>query len=58
VLVLEGADSDINGIIDLKKAASTFPQGRFQRVADAGHLLVMEKPQEVLAIIADFLAGV
>jgi pimeloyl-ACP methyl ester carboxylesterase len=56
VLVLEGGDSDNREIIDLERAAQTFPEGRFQRLPGAGHLLVMEKPREVLRIMAEFIA--
>ena len=58
VLVLEGAESGNRSIIDLEKAAARFPHGRFERIDDAGHLLVMEKPREVLGIIEDFTSSV
>ncbi len=54
VLVLEGAQSTNRSYIDLEKAAAEFPRGRFERMAGAGHLLVMEKPKEVLQIIEAF----
>jgi pimeloyl-ACP methyl ester carboxylesterase len=57
VLVLEGADSDNRRYIDLEKAAASFPHGRLERMADAGHLLVMEKPFEVLRFIESFVAA-
>lgn len=56
VLVLEGDRSANRSFIDLEKAAAEFPHGRFQRMADAGHLLVMEKPKEVLGLIKAFIA--
>jgi pimeloyl-ACP methyl ester carboxylesterase len=58
VLVLEGADSANRSFINLEKVAASFPHGRFQRMADAGHLLVMEKPVEVLKIIETFVASI
>ncbi len=58
VLVLEGGESANRSHIDLVKAADSFPHGRFMRIADAGHLLVMEKPREVLEIIQTFAASV
>jgi pimeloyl-ACP methyl ester carboxylesterase len=58
VLVLEGADSGNRSFIDLEKAAARFPHGRFERIADAGHLLVMEKPHEVLRMIQNFTSTV
>lgn len=58
VLVLEGAESGNRSFIDLEKATARFPQGRFERIADAGHLLVMEKPDDVLRIIKTFTSSV
>lgn len=58
VMVLEGARSDNRQIIDLVAAASTFPNGRYQCIADAGHLIPMEKPREILQIIADFVRSI
>lgn len=54
VLVLEGSKSDVGRIINFADVASHFRNGRFQRIADAGHLIPMEKPKEILAIISDF----
>jgi pimeloyl-ACP methyl ester carboxylesterase len=58
VLILEGAKSTYRSLIDLEKAAAEFPLGRFERIADAGHLLVMEKPGQVLRIIEAFASSV
>jgi lipase len=58
VLVLEGGQSTNRSFIDLVKAAHRFPHGRFMRIADAGHLLVMEKPRQVQQIIQTFAASV
>lgn len=58
VLVLEGAESSNREFIDLAAAASLFPKGRFLRVADAGHLIPMEKPKEILGIISEFVRSV
>jgi pimeloyl-ACP methyl ester carboxylesterase len=58
VLVLEGAESGNRNFIDLEKAAAGFPHGRFQRVADAGHLVVMEQPKQILGLIETFVASV
>jgi lipase len=58
VLVIEGAESSNREFIDLAAAASLFPKGRFQRIADAGHLIPMEKPKEILGIIAEFVRSV
>ncbi len=57
VLVLEGEKSENRAYIDLVKAAATFPDGRYMLVPDAGHLIPMEKPHEVLAIALEFFNG-
>ncbi len=54
VLILEGELSENRGYIDLKKAAETFPDARYMLVEGAGHLIPMEMPAEVLAIVRDF----
>ncbi len=54
VLVLEGEKTENKGIIDFKKAADSFPNGSYQVVKDAGHLIPMEKPIETLNIIRTF----
>ena len=58
VLVLEGADSVNRDIIDLTAATSRFPNGRYRCIAGAGHLIPMEKPAEILKIIAEFVRTV
>jgi len=57
VLVLEGETSENRGVIDLEKAAATFPWGKYLLVKDAGHLIPMEKPGEVLTIARRFFNG-
>ncbi len=54
-LVLEGAKSVNRHLIDLKAAAAEMPHGSYRLVADAGHLIPMEKPKEIIQIITDFL---
>ncbi|RLB97492.1 MAG: alpha/beta hydrolase [Deltaproteobacteria bacterium] len=54
VLVVEGEKSGNRGHIDLEKAASMFPRGRFMQVAGAGHLIPMERPRETARIIEAF----
>ena len=58
VLVIEGAESSNREHIDLVAAASMFPNGRFQRIAGAGHLIPMERPKEILKIISEFVRSV
>jgi len=55
VLVVEGADSDLRGSLDLPAAASRFPRGRYQCIADAGHLIPMEQPAAILSVIRGFV---
>jgi len=55
VLVVEGGESENRHYIDLKKATSLFPQGSYTLVQGAGHLIPMEQPQAVAAIIHEFL---
>lgn len=54
VRILEGELSENRSYIDLKKAAETFPSGSFQRIPGAGHLIPMERPNEILRIIKTF----
>ncbi len=54
VLLLEGEESENRLVIDLVRAASVIPSAELKRVADAGHLIPMEKPREVLALLRDF----
>lgn len=54
ILLLEGELSENRSYIDLKKASEAFPNGTYQLVHGAGHLIPMEKPKEVLEIIRGF----
>lgn len=47
VLVIEGEKSENRSFIDLKKAASHFPRGAYSLVEGAGHLIPMERPDEI-----------
>ena len=55
VLVIEGAQSTNRQHIDLSAAAAEFPNGRFQRIPGAGHLIPMEKSKQISGIISDFV---
>ncbi len=54
VLVAEGQLSDNRHFIDLKEAASRFPDGSYRLVENTGHLIPMERPVETAAMIRDF----
>jgi lipase len=54
-LILEGDRSENRQFIDLKAGASALPQGSYRLIADAGHLIPMEKPEEVIEIIRGFI---
>jgi pimeloyl-ACP methyl ester carboxylesterase len=55
VLVVEGGTSTNRQFIDLKKAAETFPRGRYLEVSDAGHLVPMERPVETSRLVRRFI---
>lgn len=54
VLVVEGGDSENRHYIDLKKAASLFPAGKYTIIEQAGHLVPMEQPGSIAALCGDF----
>jgi len=57
VMVVEGETSENRAFIDLKKAASLFPSGQYHMVEGAGHLIPMERPEEISALINRFFQG-
>jgi lipase len=54
VLLVEGEKSENRTVVDLGRAASIIPGADLQVVANAGHLVPMERPGEVLALIREF----
>ena len=54
-LIVEGETSDNRSFIDLPKAAEMMPKGSYTLIKEAGHLVTMEKPEEILALIKSFL---
>lgn len=56
VKVIEGENSTNRNHIDLKKAVSLFPAGSYQLIAEAGHLIPMEKPAEIIQVISKFFS--
>jgi pimeloyl-ACP methyl ester carboxylesterase len=57
VLIVEGGESENRGLIDLQKAYSLIREAEFKVVPGAGHLIPMEKPRELLALIEEFLGA-
>jgi lipase len=53
-LILEGEKSQNRDYINLKKAASLMPKGKYRLFKEAGHLIPMEKPGETAAILKEF----
>ena len=51
VWVLEGSESMNRPFVDLKTATAKFQHGTYQLMADAGHLIPMEKPRETIQCI-------
>jgi pimeloyl-ACP methyl ester carboxylesterase len=58
VLVVEGEKSSNKEFVDLPRAISLLRDGRYKSVPDAGHLIPMQKPQEVAKLIKEFLTGI
>ncbi len=54
VLVVEGETSENRHFINLGAAASSMPLGRHHIVPGAGHLVPMEKPDDVIRSIREF----
>ncbi len=54
VLILEGENSESHLCLNLPRVTKAFPLGSYQAVPNAGHLVPMEKPKEVLRIIQGF----
>jgi len=57
VRVLEGEQTENKGLIDFRRAASTFPNGSFQEVPGVGHLIPMEAPELTASSIRSFFDG-
>jgi pimeloyl-ACP methyl ester carboxylesterase len=56
VLVIEGEKSPNVGLVNIQRAVSLLPKGKYGSVAEAGHLIPMQKPAEIAAIIKNFLS--
>jgi len=57
VLILEGETSDNKSFIDVKKATAAIPRASHRVVADAGHLIPMERPRETAEALLEFFAS-
>jgi pimeloyl-ACP methyl ester carboxylesterase len=53
-LILEGEKSNNKSYVDLKKAAAAIPRASHRIVADAGHLIPMERPREAAETLLEF----
>jgi pimeloyl-ACP methyl ester carboxylesterase len=58
VLVIEGESTDSKNYIDLERTIAVLPKASHIIVADAGHLVPMEQPSKIAAIIGDFFKSV
>lgn len=54
VLIIEAEESDTSQFVDVKKAVSLFGRSQYRLVKNAGHLVPMQKPEEIAEIIQEF----
>jgi lipase len=54
VLLVEGEESENKKFIDIKRASALLKRGKYISVANAGHLIPMQKPKELAYIIKEF----
>ncbi|MDX9787306.1 MAG: alpha/beta hydrolase [Desulfobacterales bacterium] len=54
VLVVEGGKSDSRARLNLPKVVKLLPKGEHRIIADAGHLIPMEKPKLILEMIQSY----
>jgi pimeloyl-ACP methyl ester carboxylesterase len=57
VLVMEGAESENRAFIDLKKAVSLMPRGKYLLMEGTGHLIPMELPGQTTELIREFFSA-
>jgi pimeloyl-ACP methyl ester carboxylesterase len=57
VLLVEGQQSETGGFIDLNRIQSLIPNCKRRLVKDAGHLIPMERPEEMTHIIGEFFSS-
>jgi lipase len=56
VMVVEGGTSENKMFIDLHKVAALIPGGAYHEVSKAGHLIPMEKPDEIAHLMLEFFS--
>jgi pimeloyl-ACP methyl ester carboxylesterase len=54
-LVIEGGKSPNIGLVDIQRAVSLLQRGKYAVVPEAGHLIPMQKPSEIAALINGFV---
>lgn len=54
VLVVEAEGSENEKFVDVKKMAALLREGEYKSIAGAGHLVSMQKPEEIAGIIKEF----
>jgi len=54
VLVVEAEESENKQFVDVKKIMALLQKGQYAAVAGAGHLIPMQKPKEIAALIKKF----
>ena len=54
VQLIEGEKSDNKNIVDMKKMLALLKLGQYKLIAGAGHLIPMQKPDDIVEIIKEF----
>jgi len=58
VLVICGSEDEMTPSRNSQFLADTLPAARLEIIPGAGHMVMIEKPQEVADVLRDFLAGI
>lgn len=54
VLIVEGEETENKHFVDIQKVVATFPNASYRMVPGAGHLIPMERPEKIAAIIKEY----
>jgi len=54
VLIVEGEETENKHFVDIQKVVATFPDASYRMVPGAGHLIPMERPEKIAAIIKEY----